>query len=376
MFPTGSKLLIGSATLAWLGAAAYGVFQGGALGTIGLVSAAAALTLIAGINAYFQDSNVSAMDPDQFETCAAAQATARNSVWPLLVALGATCAAIGLVTTTAYFVVGLVVIAAGAFEWIVQGWSERVSADREFNDEAREVMADPLEVPVAGTILAAVVIYSFSRVMLGLPSKSATVIGFALAAAVVLSLGAFFGSRHLSKVAMTGVLSVGALALVSAGAFAGLSGERDIHVHETTGDLADLDECGTEETEADEKFSQTVSAKSNVAAQITYDGTDLGLEVPGGSSDLTRFTLPRANPNNILFRNDSSEPARLVVDLHPAVDADGVPLSPERACTAIVEEDGGLQLLTVVFTQPTFAVEDGFYFTVAGSDAELEVIVP
>lgn len=375
MFPTGSKLLIGAATLAWLAAGAYGVLQGGALGTIGLVSAAVALSLIAGVNVYFEDSNVSATDAGAFETSAAAQATARRSLWPLLVALGATTAAIGLVTTMAYFVVGMIVIAAGAFEWIVQGWSERISADRDFNDEAREVMADPLEVPVAGTIMAGVVIYSFSRIMLGLPTKTATVIGFALGAALVLTIGAFLSTKHISRVATTGLLSVGLIALVGAGAFAGLNGERDIHVHETTGDLADLDECGTEKTEADKNFSQTVAAKSNVAAQLTFDGASLEFEVPGGSADKTLFTLPRNNPNNILFRNEGPDKARLVVDLHPATDTDGVPLSPERACTALVEE-GGTQLLTLFFTQPTFATDDGIFMTVAGSDAALEVIVP
>ena len=49
MFTTGSKLLIGSSVLAWIAAAVYGVAQEGALGTIGMISVAAALSLLAGI---------------------------------------------------------------------------------------------------------------------------------------------------------------------------------------------------------------------------------------------------------------------------------------------------------------------------------------
>ena len=60
---------------------------------------------------------------------------------------------------------------------------------RRYNADARDVLVDPLELPVAAAIGAAVVVYSFSRVMLGLPSKSATVAAFAVVAALVLAVG-------------------------------------------------------------------------------------------------------------------------------------------------------------------------------------------
>ena len=156
-------------------AVAYGIAQGGALGTIGLISAALALAVLAGLNVYVRDSNVSAMDTAAFESSAAAQATARPSLWPLLVALGATSLTLGLVLTPAFFFIGVVLMLAGGVEWLFQGWSERASADEGYNADVRDQMADPMELPVAGAIIAAIVIYSFSRVMLGVPSKSATV---------------------------------------------------------------------------------------------------------------------------------------------------------------------------------------------------------
>ena len=75
MFTTGSKLLIGSAAASAVFAVVYGVAQGGALGTIGLISAAVALAGLAGLNVYVRDSNVSAMDHEAFESSAAAQAS-------------------------------------------------------------------------------------------------------------------------------------------------------------------------------------------------------------------------------------------------------------------------------------------------------------
>jgi len=375
MFTTGSKLLIGSAAASAVFAVVYGVAQGGALGTIGLISAAVALAGLAGLNAYVSDSNVSAMDHESFESSAAAQATARPSLWPLLVAIGATSVTLGLVTTSAFFVVGLIIVIAGAIEWLVQGWSERASADAGYNADARHLMADPLEMPVAGAIAAAVVVYSFSRIMLGLPSKSATVIAFSIAAAVVLAVGSFVVvKRGASKVSLTGAFSVAAVALIGAGTFAGLNGERDINPHHSTAYIAEENECGVEETEADERASQTVATKSNLAAELTFDGTTLTADVPGFDGDFDALTLPRSNPSNVMFRNESDHHARLVIEMHPTL-IDGELSGPERLCTALVDE-GGAQLLTIVFDRPTIALEDGYEFTVAGSDASIEVVVP
>jgi hypothetical protein len=375
MFTTGSKLLIGSAAATAVFAAVYGVAQGGALGTIGLISAAVALAGLAGLNVFVRDSNVSAMDHDAFESSAAAQATARPSLWPLLVALGATTVTLGLVTTRAFFIVGLAVVLAGAIEWLFQGWSERASADQGYNADARNLMADPMELPVAAAIAAAVVVYSFSRVMLGLPSKSSAVTAFSVAAALVVAVGAFVGlKRGVSKTSLTGAFSVAAIALIGAGTFAGLNGERDIEPHHSTAYIAEKDECGTEETEADERASQTVAAKSNLAAEVTFDGSSLTVEATGFDGDFDALTLPRSNPNNVIFRNESGDHARLVIEMHPEF-IDGEPAGPERLCTALVDE-GGAQLLTIVFDRPSIALDDGYEFTVAGNDATLEVVVP
>ena len=375
MITTGSKLLVGSAVAAWVFAAAYAIAQEGTLGSIGLISAAVALTLLAAINMFLRDSNVSSLDEDAFASSAAAHATAAPSLWPLLAALGATAVTLGLVTLPAIFVIGLILLAAATFEWLVQGWSERASKDPAYNRHARNFLVDPLELPVAGAIGAGVVIYAFSRVMLGLPNKSATVVAFGVVAALVLAVGAAVGlRRNISRATLTGAFSIAAVVLVAGGAIAGLNGERETHPHETPGDLAAADECGTEETEADEKSSQTVASKSNVAADVTFDGERLVADVPAFDG-FDRLTLPRANPNHILFRNDSEEEARLIIELQPAVDDTGAPAGPERLCTALVEA-GGTQFLTVIFQRPSRAVDEPFAFTVAGSDASLEVVVP
>jgi prepilin signal peptidase PulO-like enzyme (type II secretory pathway) len=378
MFTTGSKLLIGSALAAALFALVYGVTQGGALGTIGLISAAAGLALLAGINAWVRDANVSAMDHEAFASSAAAQSTAGAGLWPLLAGIGATAMTLGLATYRAIFMLGLIALIAAAIEWMVQGWSERASADRGYNAHARNVLVDPLELPVAGAIGAGVVVYAFSRVMLGLPSKSSTVVAFAIVAALVVAVGAVLALKpRTSRSTLTGTFGLAVVALIAGGAVAGLNGEREIEPHHTTADLAEEGGCTAEETEADEHASQTVSNKANVAAEILFDGSALDVDLPGYDGRSAALTLPRSNPNNVLLRNQSDAPVRFVVDMHPRLDDNGQALGPEQICTALVKPDS-VQLLTLEFARPSWAVKDegGYAVTVPGSDARLDVVVP
>ena len=382
MFTTGSKLLIGATVAAIVAAVVYGLTQDGIMGTIGLVSAAVALAFLAGVNVFVRDSTVPPTDPSGPVSSAAAQPAPGLSLWPIVAALGATLVTVGLVSYPAFTILGLAILVAAGAEWTVQAWAERASGDATYNEEVRERIASPLELPVLGAIGLGLVIYSFSRVMLSL-TKSGTVAAFAVVGAIVLLVGFLIAARpRLSGGAVAGVCSVGAIALFVGGAVAGLDGERDIHPHETTATLAEEGQCGPEETEADEKASQTVAAKSSLAATITLgeDGT-LSYQQPGADlgGDLQ---LPRSTPVNVLFRNTSDEERRLVIDTGPTgSDAGSAQVDAEQpetrvVCTALVEPDGE-QLLTLVFAKPSFAVEGGFAFTVPGVDtATVPVVVP
>jgi hypothetical protein len=376
MFTTGSKLLIGSAFAAALFALVYGVTQEGTLGTIGLISAAVGLGLLAAINVFARDSNVSAMDPESFEASAAARNSAHPSPWPLFTALGATTVTLGLITNRTFFVLGMAAIAAGGLGWLVQAWSERASTDHAFNKRARNVLIDPIELPIAGAVGAGILIYAFSRIMLGLPTKTATIIAFGVMGAIVLFVGAVVGlKRGASRTAMTGTFGLAAVALIAGGAYAGLHGERETHPHHTPGDIAKDNECGPEETEADDLASQNVAAKANIAADVIFDGSQLTYDLPGYDGKSAGLTVPRSTPTNVMFRNDSDDDARLVIEMHPRLDDNGQPTGPERICTAL-GEPGSAQFLTLEFALPSSAVEGGYAFTVPGSDASLPVVVP
>ena len=380
MFTTGSKFLIGGAVVATISAIAYGIAQDGVMGTIGLASAAVALAFLAGVNIFTRDSNVWEDEISSVETAPAAARPPANSIWPMAFALGAVVLTVGLVTYQAVFVIGVVLLLAAGAEWTAEAWAERASADAAYNAEVRNRIANPLEFPLAAAIGIGIIAFSFSRIMLWL-SKTNTVIAFAVLGAIILVVAFFFAYRPgLKSRAAFGAIAVGVLALVAGGAAAGLDGQRTIKEHETTEGLHEEGEdiCSSpEEFEADEKASQSVAARANVAADITLtESGELSLNVPGpleeGSDALT---LPRSNPNNIIFVNDSDEDRRLSVDLGTQPGEDGEEV-PHLVCTTLVEP-GGSQNITLVVGAPSIVAPDGYFFFVPGVEsARLELIVP
>lgn len=385
MFPTGSKLLIGAAALATVAAIVYGTAQGGSLGTVGLIFAAACLAGLAGVNIFTRDGDVSAMDSAALTESAAARPTPPNSIWPMVGALGGILVVVGLVTYPTVFIFGVIALLGATVEWMIEAWSDRASADLEHNAEVRGRIAHPLELPLLALVGVAILVYSFSRIMLWL-SKTEGPALFAIIGALVLLVGFIVAFRpSIRNGAVGAVCSIAAVGLIAGGASAALSGEREIEPHETTSAVAADGKCDdSAETEADESSSQSVAAKANITAELTLreDGT-LTAKALGITDEQSTLTVTRANPTNIIFHNDSSEPRRLVLDLgtRPVVDeatGDTVPdeTQPNQKCTQLAD-DGGSQFMTFSITVPSWAADEPYVFVVPGVDtARVEVVVP
>jgi hypothetical protein len=384
MLTTGSKLLIGAAVLATVSAIAYGVTQEGVMGTIGLLSAALALAFLAGINIYTRDCNVWADEISTVESAPAAARTPADSVWPMAFALGAVVLTVGLVTYQAVFIVGIVLMLAAGAEWTAEAWAERASADAGYNAAVRSRIANPLEFPLAAAIGVGIIVYALSRIMLWL-SKTNTVVFFALMGILILTVAFVLASRPgLKSRKVFGALGVGLLVLVAGGAAAGLGGERDIHEFPTTQGLSEQGEdicLSPEEFEADENASQSVGATAAVAARITLteDG-QLTYSVNGPIEEgASALTLPRSNPNNVLFVNESDHERRLSLDLgtRTIADEEGVEEEvPFLVCTALVDT-GGQQNKTITIGAPSIVAPDGYFFFVPGVEsARIDVVVP
>jgi hypothetical protein len=384
MLTTGSKLLIGAAVLATVSAIAYGVTQEGVMGTIGLISAAVALAFLAGINTYARDSNVWPDEVSTVETAPAAARTPADSIWPMAFALGAVVVTVGLVTYQAVFVVGVILMLAAGAEWTTEAWAERASADASYNAGVRSRIANPLEFPLAAAIGMGIIAYSLSRIMLWL-SKTNTVVFFAVMGVIILTVAFVLASRPgLKSRKVLGAIAAGLLVLVAGGAAAGLGGERDIHEFPTTEGLTEEGEeicLSPEEFEADENASQSVGATAAVAATITLgeDG-QLTYSVNGPVEEgAAALTLPRSNPNNVLFVNNSDEERRFSLDLGTrttTTEAGDEEEEPYLVCTPLVEP-GGRQNKTITIGAPSIIAPDGYFFFVPGVEsARIDVVVP
>ena len=185
-------------------------------------------------------------------------------------------------------------------------------------------------------------------------------------------------------------MSVAGVALVAGGVVTGLDGEREIHEIETTSGLAAEGEPICENPEKTEGRQGRQPDRRRRRQRRRRDHarrpTALLTKKLNGPAESRALTLPRSNPSNILFRNESSEPRRLSVDLgETEIEEGDVTEQVEGArpsssaiqqCTALVEE-GGVQNITLTIGPPSNSVEGGYFFFVPGVEsAFLELIVP
>ena len=382
MFTTGSKLFLGATALSIVSAIVFGASVGGSagmLGTIGLISVSVVFAFLAGINLFTRDGNLAATESDVERNAAAAQAGVGRSMWPLAAALGAGGLVVGTISKPVVFKVSFIVLLAAAAEWMVQGFSERVSADSKYNEGIRKRLLHPLEFPLLASVGAAVFIYSFSRIMLNIDKDAGRWV-FMVIGAIITAVGFVFAAkRGMGKSTVAGIITGGALALVGVGIASAVSGQHPIEPHPAATAavcLGTASEVQIEEVDA--KASQSVAAKSNPLANVylTSDEQLYALNTGIGNVQYHEITVPRSNAVHVLFHNDSAEPRRLTVHLGTFKAKDGSEGSEEAECTTALEK-GGTAFLSFKINKSQLASSTPYRLTVPGvEDQEIKLLVP
>lgn len=387
MLTTGSKLFLGATTLAVVAAVVYGFSVGGSagwLGTIGLLSASVVFAFLFAINYYAHDGNVSAMSENATAEAPAAQPPVGRSAWPVMVGLALGAIAVGAQSKPIVLKAGVVLLLAASVEWMVQAWSERASADTEYNAGLRKRMLHPLEFPLLATAGLAAVIYSFSRIMLWIDKSGGPVV-FIIAGALVLFGGFLFASKPtLKKSVVAGVCTIVALGVVSTGAVMAVDGQRTIEKHPTTsadnGAACSLAEEGTgTQAEVDEKGSQAVASKAGIGITVVLENGKLTAHELGLPGTLDTVTVSRGNIVNVIFKNRDPEARRLTVNMGEfEQDINGTKVKQRpKACTTLVRGNDGSQFLSFLLPKPSIASSQPYSFTVPGVDGtEIKIVVP
>jgi hypothetical protein len=367
MIRTGSKFFIGLAALNAATLIAYLLFvERLALGGVALSIVFAAVCGLSTVVLIVRDGDDEAQPVDA--------ALVGASMWPLVTVLGVVLLAVGLVTTSAVFVIGIVVVLAALAEWAVQAWSESASDDPAHNAATRKRIANPIEFPVLATLGVGVVIFSFSRIMLAV-SKSTGAVLFIVFGTIVLVGGSLFALRPgLKRSIVAGLCTLATLGIVAGGvASAGIGLRADLVEAATEGHYTHR-ECGPERSKYFDKLEmRTLSLRSNVIATVELRDGKLTARAYGIQSPTQSITIPRSNPVNVIFRNFDAGEYRLVASPGKAVpDATE---KPEELCTQLIPE-GAEQSLTLTYAKPS--IDRGPYslFVAGLSGQSIEVVVP
>ncbi len=379
MITTGSKLLYGLGTLSIVAGIVWFIANGGgSIGVVALASLATALIFFGAISSFIRDGHVLSTETAAHATAPAARRTVGRSWWPLGTALSFGFMIVGLVSSPGIFKVGIALVFAMLGEWMVSNWADRASSNSAYNEKIRSWVVHPLEIPIAASLILAIVVLSFSRIMLSL-SKEAGPIVFGIAGALILFVGAMFSiKRGTSRNLIATVCGIVLVGLSAVGIALALDGEREQLVEAAVEDHFAHRACGIEAEYSDKKPARSVGAKSSVAAIVTLKDGKLTATQDGFSGELTSITLQRANPSLIIFRNEDPAKHRMVLTYGTVIEDLGGGVEREtalEACTSLIEK-GNQQSVVVSVPKPSFASSEPYAITVPGLEGTaVEVLV-
>ena len=369
MFTPGSKYFIAITGLSAVSFALYMLLvHPSAIGAVALIGLLAATSLLTGITLFTRDGHAS-----EGQTSAATLDNPTASMWPLIGAAGLALLLVGTITTPIVFIFGVVAILATLVEWTVQAWSEGASGDNAYNTSIRERILNPIEYPILAAICIAVIIFSFSRVMLAV-SKSAGPMLFIVAAAAISLVGLLISVRPSLKKSIIGTIAVvAAVGLIGAGIASMGVGMREDLVIAAEEDHYSHKECGAEKSELfDKGVSKTISAKSGADATIELINGKLTAHAQGIEGLQDSITVRRSNPINIIFRNKDAGEFRLSAFLGKTKVTDGVSENL-ITCTQLLPQ-GGEQWLTFKIAKPSIAAGP-YTLTIPGLEGQSIVVV-
>lgn len=185
-----------------------------------------------GVTSAFRDGNAEALaEVMQLDAVPAVAAPADLSPWPIVGALGAGVATLGLASSSTMFIIGTTIMAVAALEWTVKAWSEQATGDTEVNQAIRNRLMYPVELPIGALTVVVLLGVSASQLLLSL-SKTASWIVLSIGAIAILVTAVVLASMpKLRRSVAIGAIVVGAAAFLVVGVIGALVGPREFKKH-------------------------------------------------------------------------------------------------------------------------------------------------
>ncbi|MGK2957835.1 MAG: hypothetical protein ACSLFB_05445 [Acidimicrobiales bacterium] len=233
MITTGAKFWFGLTFFTLVATVVYFMGSGGEeFGSVVLVAAVIASFIVGTTCAGMRDGNLQTPGGRTLALGTSPRRSAAPAPWPAFGAVGAAVALVGLAGGNALLYVGIGIMGVVLVEWMVQGWAERSTTDSTQNQELRNRIMQPFEFPVLAAVTIAVVVLSFSRVLLALSKTGSTVIAMVLAT-VILAVAFVVAARpRISSTLLSAFLVLSTLGLIAGGIASAVVGEREIVKHE------------------------------------------------------------------------------------------------------------------------------------------------
>ena len=197
----------------------------------------------------FRDASaVAVAELENQEVAPKATTTPHKNFWPLVVVAGFAVVIVGLAISSAVVIMGFILTAIAVFEWAIFNWSERLTADPMVNRQIRNKVMAPIEIPVIGIAVVAILAIGVSRILLSVSEVNAVWVGTGIAIVVFLGAVVLATKPKISQGIITSILVVGALGIIVAGIVYASIGGRAVH-HEKPLKLIEATEIDTNKYE-------------------------------------------------------------------------------------------------------------------------------
>ncbi|WP_420435219.1 hypothetical protein [Candidatus Poriferisocius sp.] len=216
----------------WVGVLSLG-YKGGIgdhVGYVVLMGFALLSALVAVFLVAFRDADAESvgelMDDGQTPET---QSDLEANYWPAVAAFGGGAMIVGLVTHATIFVIGLVIVGAATFEWMLTSWADRATADPVVNRNLRNRIMRPIEYPVTAALGVAVLVLALSRVLLTVSEFSAVIVAGVVATVIFFIAVVFAVVPKISRSIIAGTVALICVGVLVAGVITAAMGSRDFH---------------------------------------------------------------------------------------------------------------------------------------------------